>query len=884
MVNRLARYEFSERLADLLGESRRDLRFRVTLMVTGGLVAPGPRGRGSPPATPQYAAQLLIGAMAAPQQAQTVEAIRCYEDLRPAAVAPGGNTPRVLFGPAVATADAEDPPAVTIRLDGMPFGEALAQLLELACAEETRAIVAGELFGVWVNRGCPVASLQFSAWWQGRRAVFSHTYGLAPGAAPPAWLDPQRGGLVDPGLFHTVFLPVRKLIEIGSLTTLSDDRSNPMLNKLGHKMAAIANMAKLAAKTPHGSRWEKLLSTLTSVKAWSDQVDAQESRLHEVSGFGSNPGELKMCTYLPEGLPANAPLVVVLHGCTQSAASYNKGSGWSTVADRHGFALLFPQQQWNNNPLRCFNWFRPEDNERERGEPQSIVQMVDKMVAEHGLDRRRVYVTGTSSGGAMTTVMLASYPEVFAGGAVIAGVPYRTAKGLQEGLESIFQGRSRSAEEWGALVRAASAHQGPWPTLSVWHGDADTAVKPINAEELIKQWADVHGLDAKPSIEMRVDGYPRRVWLGANGEELIESYTITGMSHGAALDPGPEPHQCGTAAPFFNAVGISSTHRIADFWGLLGERSASTGAPDLAPGARRAGSGAATAAAIDAAAARTGEPAAEPKAAGAAAAEPARESASRARPVDVGEPLTGEDPAADARKARGGTSDEASGAGHRGIGLDVHGIISASLQAAGLLKPGNRPRSSAPLGIDVPGIISTALEAAGVLKGGAQRSGPFRPETLRSAGWEGAGWDLLHDDARAFRGGSMLYGHASSGDSGAVGARAQAISRRLRLGPRPELSYVRRLDLNAAVNDYTSASFRVLVDGIVVDEVTAIGMVHQENEWLRQSAVDLARFANREVTLTLEVAAYSNIYSTVYAKAWVDQVTISNAVDVAAHC
>ena len=94
---------------------------------------------------------------------------------------------------------------------------------------------------------------------------------------------------------------------------------------------------------------------------------------------------------------------------------------------------------------------------------------------------------------------------------------------------------------------------------------------------------------------------------------------------------------------------------------------------------------------------------------------------------------------------------------------------------------------------------------------------------------------------------------------------------------------MRRLDLNAAVIHYTSASFRVLDDGVIVDEVTAIGMVHQENEWLRQSAVDLARFANRTVTLTLEVAAYSNIYSTVYAKAWVDQVTISNAVDVA-HC
>jgi hypothetical protein len=124
--------------------------------------------------------------------------------------------PRVLFGPALAAA-CENPRATSSIRPGRPaFGEALAGLLELACAEETRAIVASELFGVWINRGCPVASLQFSAWWQGRRAVISHTYGLAADAAPPAWLDPQRGGVVDPGLFHSVFLPVRKLIEIGS--------------------------------------------------------------------------------------------------------------------------------------------------------------------------------------------------------------------------------------------------------------------------------------------------------------------------------------------------------------------------------------------------------------------------------------------------------------------------------------------------------------------------------------------------------------------------------------------------------------------------------------------------------------------------------------------
>ncbi|MEF8708041.1 MAG: PHB depolymerase family esterase [Candidatus Accumulibacter propinquus] len=372
MVNGLARYEFSERLADILGESRRDLRFRVTLMVTGGLVAPGPRGRGSPPATPQYAAQSADrgdggAATGADGRGDSLLCRSAADGGRS-----GGATPRACSSVRRWRPDDAEPQRIVDPPGRAAFGEALAGLLELACAEETRAIVASELFGVWINRGCPVASLQFSAWWQGRRAVFSHTYGLAPDAAPPAWLDPQRGGVVDPGLFHTVFLPVRKLIEIGLLTTLSDDRSSPMLNKLGTKVAAIAKMAKLAAKTPHGSRWEKLLSALTAVQAWSEQVDAQENRLREVTAFGSNPGELRMYSYVPEGLPANAPLVVVLHGCTQSAASYNKGSGWSTLADRYGFALLLPQQQWNNNPLRCFNWFKPEDNERERGEPLSI--------------------------------------------------------------------------------------------------------------------------------------------------------------------------------------------------------------------------------------------------------------------------------------------------------------------------------------------------------------------------------------------------------------------------------------------------------------------------------------------------------------------------------
>jgi poly(hydroxyalkanoate) depolymerase family esterase len=99
-----------------------------------------------------------------------------------------------------------------------------------------------------------------------------------------------------------------------------------------------------------------------------------------------------------------------------------------------GFALLLPEQQRTNNPNGCFNWFQTGDIERGHGEALSIRQMVSKMVSDHGIDPARVFVTGLSAGGAMTSVMLATYPEVFAGGAIIAGLPYGAANNVQQGV------------------------------------------------------------------------------------------------------------------------------------------------------------------------------------------------------------------------------------------------------------------------------------------------------------------------------------------------------------------------------------------------------------------------------------------------------------------
>ena len=293
-------------------------------------------------------------------------------------------------------------------------------------------------------------------------------------------------------------------------------------------------------------------------------------RLSEVTGFGSNPGHLRMLAYAPRHLQRASALVVALHGCTQTAASYDHGSGWSTLADRHGFALLFPEQQHTNNPNTCFTWFHPADTTRNRGEVLSIRQMIERMIRDHGVDRRRVFIVGLSAGGAMTAATLAAYPEGFAGGAIIAGLPYGSVASVQAAFESMARGSDRSSEAWGDLVRSASPHRGPWPKLSVWHGSADPIVNPRNAEEIIKQWTNVHGLSPKPDVLHLVQGHSRRVWRDATGADVIEAYSISGMGHGVPLAPDGADH-CGHAGAFHLDVGLSSSSQIAKFWGIAAD-------------------------------------------------------------------------------------------------------------------------------------------------------------------------------------------------------------------------------------------------------------------------------------------------------------------------
>ena len=290
--------------------------------------------------------------------------------------------------------------------------------------------------------------------------------------------------------------------------------------------------------------------------------------LVETTGFGTNPGNLRMFSFVPEKLQPSPALVVVLHGCGQNAAGYDFGAGWSTLAKHYGFALLMPEQQISNNANGCFNWFNADDTRRGRGEPGSIRQMIARMTSEHKIDRHRVFVTGLSAGGAMTSVMLATYPEVFAAGAIIAGLPYGVAKNIREALNGMFQSPTRPGRELGDLVRKASNHRGPWPKVSVWHGSADRTVNPANADEIVKQWLDVHRLPASPMSEGTVNGYPHQIWWDADGETIVESYTITDMAHGTPVGIAENDERYGTKGAFLIEAGISSSYHIANFFGL----------------------------------------------------------------------------------------------------------------------------------------------------------------------------------------------------------------------------------------------------------------------------------------------------------------------------
>jgi len=288
-------------------------------------------------------------------------------------------------------------------------------------------------------------------------------------------------------------------------------------------------------------------------------------RLIEITGRVPGAAALRHFVVLPPGLRPGSALVVLLHGCTQNAAVIGSGTGWAELAEAAGFVLLLPQQTEAQNPRCCFNWFLPAESRRDQGEAASIYAAITTLLAQHQLDPNRVFVAGLSAGGAMTSQLLAAYPERFAAGAILAGLPAGAASNVTEALDAMRAGAPQAAEALAATVSAASPHAGPWPRVSIWHGSRDAVVNPLNAAQSVAQWRLLHGLP-EPGIALpgATPEHRWQVWRDAAGRTAVESNLIDGLPHGVPLGG-----RTGRPGPHFVPIGVDSTRRIAAFFGLL---------------------------------------------------------------------------------------------------------------------------------------------------------------------------------------------------------------------------------------------------------------------------------------------------------------------------
>lgn len=269
-------------------------------------------------------------------------------------------------------------------------------------------------------------------------------------------------------------------------------------------------------------------------------------------------GERRFRLYIPGGLEPDqpAPLVVMLHGCTQGPDDFARGTRMNSLADEHGFLVAYPEQTTAAQPQKCWNWYDPAHQNRGAGEPALIAGITRQIMTEHRVDARRVYLAGVSAGGAMAVLTAVGYPELYAALASHSGTEFRAASGVAGALAAMQTGGPDPRQQGEAAFRAMGEQARRVP-LIVFHGAADPVVRPVNAEQTVAQWRrtlDLAGAELRPADAVAPDSaggraVRRAVYRDVAGAELLESWLVDGLGHawsggspdGSYTDPaGPD--------------------------------------------------------------------------------------------------------------------------------------------------------------------------------------------------------------------------------------------------------------------------------------------------------------------------------------------------------
>jgi poly(hydroxyalkanoate) depolymerase family esterase len=267
--------------------------------------------------------------------------------------------------------------------------------------------------------------------------------------------------------------------------------------------------------------------------------------------YADDAGSRAYKLYIPSVYRGQAlPLIVMLHGCTQSPDDFAAGTRMNVLAEAHGCFVAYPAQAASANVSKCWNWFSPGDQQRDRGEPSLIAGITREIMRDHAVDPRRVYVAGLSAGGAAAAVLGATYPDLYAAIGVHSGLACGAASDLPSAFAAMRQGSAPPVGRSGGVVGRAGS-QRIIPTI-VFHGDRDATVHPRNGDYVVAQ-AMATAADLQTSVEIgHAPGglaYSRTLHSDASGRKILEQWVVHGGGHawsggspaGSFTDPrGPD--------------------------------------------------------------------------------------------------------------------------------------------------------------------------------------------------------------------------------------------------------------------------------------------------------------------------------------------------------